>query len=168
MIKYLGINDIVEAVNLMVTSIDFDHDNIVGYTGDLQKSGDRNEAVWIGNLINMVNNQTGGDPNYLAIKSVDEDGKMLGYMLASVYIENYANKPVMDVKDMIVDYSAGKKANAFAVTECFDFMIAHLKEHGGKDWRADSIHSEEFALQYVTFLSKKYNAQIKYGVRGVL
>lgn len=166
MIKNLGVNDVLEAANMMSASIDFDHTDIVGYEGDLQKSGDRNEAVWISNLIYHIQNSN--NPNYLAIKCVDDTDKMLGFMIASVYNEAYSDKPVMDVKDMIVDYSAGKKSNAMAVCECFDYMIAHTKLHGGNDWRADTIHSEGYALEYVNFLSKKYNAKIKYGVRGII
>jgi len=167
MIELMGVNDVVEATNLICASIDYDHTDIVGYQGDLQRSGDRNEAMWITNLIDIINNQLAGNPNYLAIKDV-EDGKMVGFMLASVYHEAYAGKPVMDVKDMIVDYTAGKQANAKTVCDCFDYMIEHTKEHGGNDWRADSIHSEGYALEYVNFLSKKYNAKIKYGVRGII
>lgn len=166
MIKNLGVNDVLEAANMMSASIDFDHTDIVGYEGDLQKSGDRNEAVWISNLIYHIQNSN--NPNYLAIKCVDDEDKMLGFMIASVYNEAYSDKPVMDVKDMIVDYSAGKRSNAMAVCECFDYMIAHTKLHGGNDWRADTIHSEGYALEYVNFLSKRYKAKIKYGVRGII
>lgn len=164
----MGVNDVLEAANMMSASIDFDHTDIVGYEGDLQNAGDRNEAVWISNMIDIINGQLNKDPNYLAIKSVDAEGKMLGYMLAAVYNESYANKPVMDVKDMIVDYSKGTKANAMAVCECFDYMIEHTKKYGGKDWRADTIHSTAEAMKYVDFLAKRYDAKIKYGVRGII
>lgn len=165
MIKQLGVNDVMEAATLMAATIEYDKD-VIGYEGDVRTGGDRNEAAWVTHLITHIVNQ--GDPNYLAIKSVDDSGKMLGFMLASTYSEAYANKPVMDVKDMIVDYSAGKKANIKTVTECFDYMIEYTKAHGGKDWRADSIHSEEYALGYVNFLAKRYDAKIKYSVRGII
>lgn len=166
MIKLLDNNDVLEASNLMSSTIEHDKD-IVGFDPDYLEVGTRNEAVWILNLITHITNQT-NNPNYLAIKSVDKNNKMLGFMIASVYDDAYIDKPVMDVKDMIVDYSLGKKQNVKTVCECFDYMIEHTKKYGGSDWRADTIHREELALPYVSFLSKRYNAKIKYGVRGTI
>ena len=47
-------------------------------------------------------------------------------------------------------------------------MLEHIKKHGGKHWRADSVRSEEEALKYGRFLQKRYNAELHVSVRGVI
>lgn len=158
MIKLMSSNDILEASNLM--SDTWNMDEYRGY--------DRNEALWIQGLINIVHKQLTDNPNVLAIKHVDDEGKTLGFMLCEIYNESYSGKPVMDVKDMIVDYTVGRVNNVKTVKACFDYMIEHIKKHGGKDWRADSIHSGKHAKAYAEFLNKQYNCTIRYGARGII
>lgn len=158
MIKLLKPNDVLEASNLM--SDTWNMDEYSGY--------ERNEALWIQGLINIIHKQITDNPNVIAIKHVDNNNKILGFMLGEIYNESYSGKPVMDVKDMIVDYKAGRFTNAKTVKSCFDYMIDHTKKHGGKDWRADSIHSERHAKAYAEFLNKQYNCTIRYGARGVI
>jgi len=159
MIKLMCSNDVFEAMTVMKASLEED---------DYTAYPERNEAYWLNGFLEILSKAQGGDPNYLAIKSVDEDGGMLGFMLCSTYIEQYCGRPVMDVKDMIVNYRAGKLANAKTVKECFDYMIEHVRLHGGSDWRADTAHSESYSKDYVTFLQKQYDCTIRYGVRGVI
>ena len=159
MIKLMGSNDVYDAMTLV--RISYEEDAYFAYDN-------KDEAYWTAGFLELLAKAKGGDPNYLAIKFVDESNNMLGFMLCSTYIEQYCGKPVMDVKEMIVDYSAGKPSNALTVKACFDYMIEHIKAHGGADWRADTIHSTGMAKDYVAFLQKQYNCTPLSGVRGVI
>lgn len=159
MIKLMGSNDVYDAMTVMRSSLEED---------DYTAYPDRDEAYWTNGFLEILSKAQGGDPNYLAIKSVDGDDNILGFMLCCTYIEQYCGRPVMDVKDMIVNYKAGKVANAKTVRECFDYMIKHISSQGGSDWRADTAHSESYSQDYVAFLQKQYNCTIRYGVRGVI
>jgi len=158
MIKLMGANDLLEA-SILMSDTEF-VDSYHGYY--------RNELVWSQRTINTIAGQLSGDPSYLAIKYVNKDGKMVAFMTASVYADGYTGESIMDVHDMIVDYKAGKKTNAKSVGACFDYMIEHVKKHGGKGWRADSIHSYEQSKGYAEFLQKKYGCAIRFSARGVI
>jgi len=159
MIKLMGSNDVYDAMTLVRAS----------YEGDTYAAyNHKDEAHWTSGFLELLSKTKGGDPNYLAIKFVGESDNMIGFMLCSTYIEQYCGNPVMDVKEMIVDYSVGKSRNALTVKSCFDYMIEHVKAHGGADWRADTIHSTGMAADYVAFLQKQYNCTPLSGVRGVI
>lgn len=158
MIQLLTSNDILECGNLM--SDTWNMDEYQGY--------ERNEAYWLQGLINIINKQAEGNKNYLAMKSVDSSNNITAFMTCTVYHESYSGKPVMDVMDMIVDYTLGKENNAEDVISCFDYMVQYLKDNGGSDWRADTIHSATHAKAYVKFLDKNYNGYIRYGFRGAI
>lgn len=158
MIQLLTANDILACSNLM--SDTWNMDEYQGY--------ERNEGYWIQGLINVVNQQASGNKNYLAIKAVDSNNKITAFMLCTVYNEDYSGKPVMDVKDMIVDYTLGREQNAKDVISCFSYMTDYTKEHNCTDWRADTIHSAEHAKAYVEFLDKNFTGYIRYGFRGTI
>ena len=71
----------------------------------------------------------------------------------------------MDVKDCIVDHDYN---NVYVVYRLFDYMMEHIKEHGGKLWRADSIRNEKEAIGYGRFLQKRYNAEVHVSIRGII
>lgn len=157
MIQLLTSNDVLASANLM--SDTWNYDSYKGY--------ERDEGYWIAGLIDIISNQAKGNKNYLAIKDTDSEGNIKGFMTCTVYNESYSGKPVLDVRDMIVDYTH-QDGTASTVTACFDYMIEYAKAHGCKDWRADTIHSSEHAIKYVKFLSAKYDGNIRYGFRGTL
>jgi len=86
-----------------------------------------------------------------------------GFMLASAFQNYYTQEWVMDVKDCIVDHDYH---NGRAVVRLFDHMINHVREHGGKHWRADSIRASDKAEEYALFLQRKYGAIPFSGVHG--
>ena len=158
MITPMDSNDVLEAMKLMDEAVKID---------DYLAYPDRNEAYWVNGFLNILARAQGGDLDYLAIKDV-EDGKMLGFMLCSTYIEQYCGRRVMDVKEMIVDHSAGKIKNAKTVKACFDYMIERVGELGRSDWRADTIRSGRLSEGYINYLLRTYNCTVQTGVRGVL
>jgi len=156
MIKKLGDNDVYEAIQLMDKSTKYN--NYYGY--------ERNEAVWIKYFLSIIEQQRKEDPHALVIGDYDKDNKLRGFLSAVTFNNYYTNEWVMDVKDCIVDHDY--KNNAFVVYRLFDAMIAHVKEHGGKHWRADSVRGEQEALDYGRFLQHRYNAALHVSVRGVI
>lgn len=154
MIKKIGDNDVYEAIQLMNKSTK-DNDYF-GY--------DRNEAVWIKYFLSLVERQRQEDPHVLVIGDY-ANNKLKGFLSASTFSNYYTEEWVMDVKDCIVDHDYN---NAFVVYRLFDAMIAHVKKHGGKHWRADSVRGEQEALNYGRFLQHRYNAALHVSVRGVL
>lgn len=158
MLLQLTTNDILEASNLM--SDTWNMDEYQGY--------ERNEGYWIQGLLEIVAKQASGDPNYLAIQVKGQDGQMRAFMTCTVYYESYSGKPVMDVRDMIVDYEKGRQQNAEDVITCFTHMTDYCKQNNIIDWRADSIHSAKHAQSYAQFLDKNFNGYIRYGFRGTL
>ena len=151
MIKRIEDNDVFEAIQLMNKSTQ--ENTYGGY--------ERNEAVWISFFLNIVAKQK-ESPHYLAIGEY-QDGKLVGFLLASTFKSYYNNCYTMDVKDCIVNKDT---ASPFTVTKLFDEMIQHTKMHGGLRWRADSIRAEEHSEKYVKLLSKKYGADIYYSAHG--
>jgi len=152
MIKKIEDNDVFEAIKLMKK-----------YTDDNPAFGyDYNEAVWIKYFLSIVEKQ---DAHNIAIGDYNK-GKLKGFLTASAFINYYNNQWVMDVKDCVVDID--NKNNAFIVYRLFDYMIKHIKKHGGKHWRADSIRTEEDAIKYSRFLQKRYNSVMNISVRGVI
>lgn len=158
MIKQLGNNDVYEMAGIALATGE----------ADVYHGYYRNDAQWLTHAIKHVREAIDGNPHYIAIKDVDKNGKMLGFMIASTFNEYYSNQYVMDVKEMMVDYEAGRIANAKSVIRCFDYMIEHIKKHGGTQWRADSIHSEDNAFDYARFLQKRYGSAIHTSSRGVV
>jgi len=154
MIRLIEDNDVFEAIKLMNKSC---QDNEY-------KGYDRNEAVWISFFLGLVKRQKEGDPHVLVIGDYD-DTRLKGFLSASTYNNYYNNQWVMDVKDCIVDHDYN---NAYVVYRLFDYMMKHIKEHGGKSWRADSVRDEKEAIDYGRFLQKRYNAEVHVSVRGKL
>lgn len=138
----------------------------ISYTQNEYQPYEKNERCWIEHLLNHVKEHNSGNPKYLAIADYDETkGFIKGFILASAFVNYYTQEYVMDVKDCIVDH---EYQNARTVIKLFDAMIAHVKEHGGKHWRADSIRANDKAIQYTEFLQKKYNAVPFAGVHGTI
>jgi len=154
MIRTIKDNDVLEAIKLMDKST---RDNeYFGYS--------RNESVWIQYFLSLVERQAKGDPHVLVIGSY-KDEELRGFLSAETFTNYYTKEWVMDVKDCIVDHDHN---NTFVVYRLFDAMIAHVKQHGGKHWRADSIRSEQEAFDYGRFLQHRYDAAIHVSVRGVI
>ena len=156
MIKLIEDNDVFECIKLMNKStID---NNYFGY--------DRNEAIWIEFFLSLVKRQKDKDPHVFVIGDYDINSNLNGFLTASTFSNYYTKEYVMDVKDCIVDHD--NKNNGKVVYRMFDAMIDHVKKHGGKHWRADSIRGEEEAMKYGKFLQKRYNSQLHVSVRGVI
>jgi len=155
MIRKIEDNDVLEAIKLMDKSTK-DH-KYLGY--------DRNETIWIQYFLSLVEKQKEGGPHVLVIGDYANNGKLRGFLSASTFSSYYTKEWVMDVKDCIVDHDYN---NTFTVYRLFDAMIAHVKEHGGKHWRADSVRSEQEAMDYGRFLQHRYNAALHVSVRGVI
>lgn len=155
MIKLIEDNNVFEAISLMNKSTK--ENEYKGY--------DRNEAVWISFFLGLVKKQSEGNPHALVIGDYDKTNKLRGFLSASTYNNYYNNQWVMDVKDCIVDHNYH---NAFVVYRLFDYMMKHIKQQGGKSWRADSVRDEKAAIDYGSFLQKRYNAEVHVSVRGNL
>jgi hypothetical protein len=155
MIKLIEDNDVLEAIKLMDKSTK--NKTFFGY--------DSNQAIWISFFLGLVNRQKENDPHALVIGDYDENKKLRGFLSASTFSNSYNNQWVMDVNDCIVDHDY---VNAFTIYRLFDYMIKHLKKHGGKHWRADSIRSGEEGIKYAKFLEKRYNTETHVSVRGVI
>ena len=155
MIRLIEDNDTFEAIKLM-RRYTINNGDFFGF--------EYNEAIWIKFFLNIVEQQK-KDPNYLAIGHYT-DGVLTGFLTASTFQNYYNNQWVMDVKDCVVNID--NKNNAFIVYRLFDYMIEHIKKHGGKHWRADSIRTEEDAIKYSRFLQKRYNSVMNISVRGVI
>jgi len=153
MIKIIGDNDVLEAINLMNASVDMDK----------YRDKKRNEAAWINYFLDLVHKQK-ESPHYLVIGDY-VDNKLRGFLSASSYIDTYNLEYIMDVRDCIVDHNYN---NAFTVYRLFDYMIKHIKKNGGNSWRADSIRPEEEGQAYAKFLAKRYNTKTHVSVRGVI
>lgn len=155
MIRKIEDNNVFEAIELMNKS-----------TKDYKYFGyNRNESIWIQYFLSLVEKQKAKNPHALVIGDYVDD-KLRGFLSAETFSNYYNNEWIMDVKDCRVDHD--HKNNAYVVYRLFNAMIAHVKEHGGKHWRADSIHSEQEAMNYGRFLQRRYNAAIHTSVRGVI
>jgi hypothetical protein len=154
MIKKIEDNDIYEAITLMNKAV----------TEGRHDAYERNEYVWIQAFLALVEEQRKGNPLVLLIGDYDNNNKLRGFLSASAFTNYYDGAYVMDVKDCIVDHDYTN--NAFVVYRLFDAMIEHIKTHGGKYWRADSIRSEKEALDYGRFLQHRYKAKLHVSVRG--
>ena len=84
-------------------------------------------------------------------------------MLCSAFKNYYTQQWVMDVKDCIVDHD---NSNLYTVKRMFDYMMEHIREHGGKHWRADSIRAFQDCERYAEFLKRFYNAEASLSMRG--
>ena len=153
MIKKIGDNEVLAAIKLMDKTID---GKDYGYK--------RNEAVWIRFFVSLVEKQNKEDPHVLVIGDYDDNGTLRGFLSAATFNNYYTQEYVMDVKDCIVDHD--RKNNAFVIYRLFDAMIDHVKKHGGRYWRADSIRSEQEAMDYGRFLQHRYNARLHVSLRG--
>jgi len=155
MIKKIEDNNVLEAIQLMDKSVKYN-----------EYCYERNEAVWIKFFLSLVEKQKEGSPHAFVIGDYDNENKLRGFLSASTFVGYYTNEYVMDVKDCIVDHD--HKNNAFVVYRLFDAMIAHVKENGGKRWRADSIRSEQEAMNYGRFLQHRYDAKLHVSMKGVV
>lgn len=153
MIKKIEDNDLHQVINMMWKS--YEDNDYIGYP--------KNEASWITHLISHVRGAQEG-PHFLAIGDYDSDGKLNGFMLASTFKNYYTQEFVMDVKDIIIDVD--NKNNVYIVKRLFDHMMEHVKSHGGKFWRADSIRAFQDCERYADFLKKFYNAEAYLSMRG--
>jgi len=124
---------------------------------------ERNERCWIQHLGKHIEEQANNNPRFIAIGDYTDTGELKGFMLASAFQTYYTNEMVMDVKDCIVNHDYN---NSFTVSRLFNYMIDHVKRHGGSHWRADSIRAGDKAVEYTEFLAKKYNAKPFHGVHG--
>tara|TARA_R110000787_G_scaffold154751_1_gene268470 strand:+ start:1734 stop:2210 length:477 start_codon:yes stop_codon:yes gene_type:complete len=155
MIKKIEDNNVFEAIQLMDK-----------YIKDGKSFGyDRNESIWIQYFLSLVEKQKEGSPHVLVIGDYTDDGKLRGFLSASTFSNYYNKEWVMDVKDCVVDLNYN---NAFVVYRLFDAMIEHVRNHGGKHWRADSARSEQEAMEYGRFLQHRYNAELHISTRGVI
>ena len=156
MIKLIGHNDVFEAIKLMNKS-----------TMDNEYKGfDRNETVWISFLLDLVKKQAEGSPHALVIGDYDKTTNALkGFLSASTFYSYYNTDCIMDVHDCIVNHDYN---NAYVVYRLFDYMIEHVKKHGGKAWRADSIRPKKEGQAYAKFLARRYNTKTHVSVRGVV
>lgn len=152
MIRGLTHNDTVECIQLM---------NKYSFHAHYE----RDEALWIQHLLKHIIEANKNNPHYLAIGDWDEDGYLNGFLLGSSYVNYYNQKYVMDVKDCIIEE---EKFGPRIAIRLFNAMEEHVKKHGGKHWRADSIRDGDAGLKYCEFLNRKYNAKIHYGVRGII
>src|SRR5210317_377545 len=128
MIRRLEDNDVLEAINLMNSSVDMKN----------YKDRKRNEKAWISYFISLIEKQK--ESVHALVIGDYIDNKLRGFLSACTFVDYYNNDYVMDVKDCIVDHNYN---NAFTVYRLFDFMIDHIKKNNGKSWRADSIRPEK-------------------------
>jgi len=154
MIKKIEDNNVYEAITLMNKAV----------TEGRHDAYKRNEYVWIQSFMSLIQEQRKENPRVLVIGDYDNNNKLRGFLSASAFINSYDGEYVMDIRDCIVDHDY--KNNAFVIYRLFDAMIAHVKKHGGKYWRADSIRSEQEAMDYGRFLQHRYNAKLHVSVRG--
>lgn len=153
MIRQLEDNDVVECINLMNES--YEHNK--GY-----ECYDKNEAGWTQFFLRVLKDSK-VKPEAFAVCD-EQDGKIVGFMLATAFVNHYTGEYVMNVDDCIVDHS--RKNNAFTVARLFDSMIDHVKKHGGKHWRADSARNVRDSRDYIMFLQKRYDGIISHNIRG--
>ena len=163
MIKLLEDNMMSACIQLMLDTMDTNDAQLDNEDEHDQPPYERNERSWILHLSKHIEEQNSGNPNYLAIGEFSDEGELKGFMLASSFINYYSQDVVMDVKDCIVNH---KLNTVFIATRLFDYMIDHVRKHGGTHWRADSIRSNKQAVKYTKFLAKKYDAIPFYGVHG--
>ena len=158
MIKKIQKNNVLEALNLFNDYVEVNKDSpsISMY--------DRNEAAWINYFVTAVNEQEKSNPHYLVIG--DYDNGLQGFILATSFQNYYNNQYVMDVKECAVSSSCAKPI--WTVTKLFNEVMSHVKKHGGKYWRADSIRLHEESLKYGKLLEKKYKGVIHFSVNGII
>ena len=158
MIKKIQRNNVLEALNLFNNYVESNKDS------PSVSMYDRNEAAWISYFVNAVNEQEKGSPHYLVIGDY-KDG-LQGFILATSFQNYYNNQYVMDVKECAVnpDY----KQPLWVVTRLFNEVMSHIKKHGGKYWRADSIRLHEDSLKYGKLLEKKYGGVMHFSVNGII
>jgi hypothetical protein len=154
MIKILEDNSVFEAIQLMNKST---KENLYG-------GYERNETMWISFFMNIMLEQKKGNPNYLAIAEYNND-KLSGFLLASTFESYYNGNYIMDVKDCIVDKD---NSTPFTVIKLFNYMIQHVKKHGGTRWRADSIRESIHSKNYVKLLQLKFGAEVYYSAHGIV
>lgn len=156
-LKKIGKEEAIDCMQLMKASTK--GDDYHGYEYD--------EINWCSYFMGIVKKQYEGDVNHIA-HCVYRDGHLLGFMTGSTFNNYYNNTPIMDVKDMIVDESQSQLTKAKVTMKLFDNMIEYTKSKGGTQWRADSIRTEELAMNYAKFLQKKYGCAIHTSARGII
>jgi len=154
MIKLIEDNNIFEVLKLMNKSTEQNNYYLF----------ERNENRWISFLLNVIKEQNKSNPHYLAIGDY-VNNELKGFLLANSFVNHYNNNVIMDVKDCIVDL---ENKNAYTVIRLFDYLMDHIRKHGGKSWRADSIRAYEDTKKYTKLLQLKYNADIFYSAHGTI
>jgi len=153
MIKLIGDNDVFEVLKLMNKS-----------TEQNNYSFERNESKWISFLLNAIQEQNKNNPHYLVIGDYI-DNSLKGFLLANSFVGHYNNNVIMDVRDCIIDTD---NQNAYTVIRLYNYLMNHIRKHGGKHWRADSIRAYEDTYKYTKLLKLKYNADIYYAAQGTI
>lgn len=153
MIRKLRHNDAVDCISLMDKYSFHAH-------------YERDETLWIEHLLNHIKEANKDNPHFIALGDYDDDGYLLGFLLGSTFTNYYNKKYVMDIKDVILEED--NKANVRTAIRLFNAAIEHIKSNGGIHWRADSVRDGDAGLKYAEFLSRKYNAKVHYGVRGII
>lgn len=125
------------------------------------------EINWCTFFMDVVKRQDQGDLNYMAY-AVYKDSDLLGFMTCNTFQNYYNETPIMDVKDMIVDETAGRFTKAKVTAMLFDNMIKYVKSHGGKQWRADTVRTYEESEAYANFLKKRYDCSVSFSMRGTI
>ncbi len=157
MIRQLHNNDVVDCIDLVNRNVP-----LMGNYGY-----ERNEAMWISGLITHIT-QAQSNANYFTAGNFDEDEYLKGFILCSTYNNTYDGAPVMDVRELQVDHERFT-GHAFTTIRLYNAMMAHIKKHGGKHWRADSIRlDDDKSIAYCELLKKKYNGTLSYTVRGTI
>lgn len=152
--RQLEDNDVVDCVNLMIESFNRNNGYGPGYRN-------KNEARWVKFLLHNIE-EAKTSPHYFN-RGAWREGELVGFFLASTFESYYTRQWVMDVKDCIVK---DDRNTAFIVNGFYNAMFDHMREHGGKHWRADSVRSYENCEKYAQFLHKRYNATISLSMRG--
>ena len=156
MYRKLEDNDVVQCCTLLLKS--FQHNDGYGVGFDTP-----NQAGWVDHLLTHLREQKAGNMHFFTCGSFTDEGRMKGFFLASTFHNKYIDEWVMDVKDCIVDHEFN---TAFMTAHFFDEMMTHIKENGGKYWRADSVRSLEDCHKYSEFLRKRYNARTYLSMNG--
>jgi len=152
MIKLIEDNNVFEVLKLMNKSTE---QNYYPF--------ERNESRWITFLLNVIKEQNSNNPHYLAVGDYI-DNKLKGFLLANSFVSHYNNSVIMDVKDCIID---SDNQNTYTVIRLYNYLMDHIRKHGGKRWRADSIRATE-DYKYAKFLQLKYKADLFYSAHGTI
>ena len=160
MIRKLHSNDTIKTITLMNEYIEANKDS------PSISMLDRKESVWVSYLVNAIHEQLSNNPHYIVVGDFDNNNNLNGFILAASFQSYYNNSTIMDIKDCVV--KPGDKNGAYIVVRLFNEVMNHIKQYGGKHWRADSIRVNEDSLKYGKFLQKKYGGVIHFSINGII